>query len=148
MPASKNGNAATQEREAIGRRINFKDVPMGFEAVPAGRYRAVFGGGEWKEGKQAEYFRAEFTITGDSEEWDGRKVSTNWSLSEKSRPIIKQQLNILGIPENELESEEFDMDDAIAQLQGAACCIEVAINKEGYSNIKNILPEDEAIPAV
>lgn len=120
-----------------GRSVNLAGVAVGFQPIPNNKYPVVFAGGEWGDGPKAEYFSADFTVVGsDGGEFDGRHIYKIWSLSEKALPVMKGDFVALGKDADELEGE-IDVDEIIAELNGASCVADVYIDtKNGYNNNK------------
>lgn len=126
-------------------------IADGFEPLPKGTYDAeVTDCSDETAGEEAKhpgstYIKWEFTIT--EEEYVGRKVWLNTSLTEKALPVFKGVLRGLGYTDEEMNAmSEFDPDEQL----GRQCRVVVTIGKnpktdEANNSVRRVLPlSDEA----
>lgn len=103
------------------------------EPVEAGNYEATFTGHKMGEGRDSKkpYVRMEYTIS--DGEYAGRKVFRVQSLQEQSLWMLKQTMLTLGA-DPDLFDGEMDLEEALTDLYGSACLIEVSIQEARDEN--------------
>lgn len=143
----------------------FADVEDTFKPLPEGVYSAKVAGGEVRvAGENAKYpgskyIAWEFAIL--EEGYEKRKLWSNTSLRPEARVGLFRFLKALGIPEDDLKADTFEIgtEDESEEVNderiiGAACrlVVEGGVNPrtdEPNNNVKRVLPptdEQAALP--
>lgn len=112
---------------------------LDYEAIPEGVYEAVLDGEvEAAEGPNGLYWKWTFKITGPDEQYKGRKLFTNTSLSEKAMWKLKEVFSAFGV------SADTDTDELIGQpvkLMVTQRVIEKGTRKGEMGNdVRQVLP--------
>jgi hypothetical protein len=88
--------------------VDFSDV-QGFEPLEKGEYAVMFEKLEMREAQEADkydYINVELTVTEPG--FEGRKLWMNWSFSPKALWRMKQSLENLGLPADQIDVEYDD----------------------------------------
>lgn len=100
-------------------RINLAGVKTTFEAIPEGRYPAVFTGFKNKTNKNRDLMIvAEFTLKDD--EYSGQKAWNNFNIDETGTRYFKLFLIAMGASEEVVEGD-FDSDEILPAFIGDPC---------------------------
>lgn len=97
-------------------KIDFSQVKE-LAPVDPDTYPVTFTGFEIKTGPKAKFIAAEFTITDEDSDFNGRKVYRNLSLSPNSLWAVKQFLLSAGADAEELEGE-MELEEILQELVG------------------------------
>lgn len=124
-------------------KIGIGNVKEGGSTVPAGTYHCFVTDCELKYGQTSNepYIKFEFRIDGG--DYDGRKIFTNASLSEKALPITKSTLRALGY---DVDQEELDFDPDSAN--GRECIVATKLEKyegEDQTRVKKVHSMDSGV---
>ncbi len=116
--------------------LDFSDV-KGLEAIPEGTYRCTFADAEKKKGDKGDFYKVKFTVTDDEDEYNGRSVIRNYSLSPKSLWAFKNLCLALGADADDFAGE-VDTDEMLIGLKGAECDVTVTIRQFEDRDVNNI----------
>lgn len=127
--------------------IDFSNVKS-FEPVETGTYGAVFTGSKVRDNKAGDgkVLNCEFTIEGESDELDGRKLFRGFSLKPQALWALKEFLITCGVDEDEVATNT-SLDDLVAQADGAHVLLNVSKNENStkpgkyYNNVEDIKAE-------
>jgi len=132
-------------------KVNLADANSSIPVMPQGIYACRLASVEYKSASKSSgqpYYLLTFTVDEElNDSYGGQKLFRNLSVQPQALWAMKLALKALGADEEELESDEADLDDIFAGLIGALVNIKVGIrpyNGQDRNEVQAIQPFETA----